>query len=116
MKRIAGLLSAAVIAAVSGAALAQAPTGATETNADMARQAQPTPGGATKAERQQARKKRLAGPEKAPESNADMGRDAQGKPGGATKAQRQQARKKRLAGPEKAPETNADMGRAAQKP
>ena len=52
MKRFAGLLSAAVIAAVSSAALAQAPAAAPETNADMARGNQAQAGHATTAERQ----------------------------------------------------------------
>ena len=76
MKRFAGLLSAAVIAAVSSAALAQAPAAAPETNADMARGNQAQAGHATKAERQAARKKRLAGPATPPETNADMAKDA----------------------------------------
>ena len=76
MKRLAGLLSAAVIAAVSSAALAQAPAAAPETNADMARGNQAQAGHATKAERQAARKKRLAGPATPPETNADMAKDA----------------------------------------
>ena len=76
MKRLAGLLSAAVIAAVSSAALAQAPAAAPETNADMARGNQAQAGHATKAERQAARKKRLAGPSTPPETNADMAKDA----------------------------------------
>ena len=76
MKRFAGLLSAAVIAAVSSAALAQAPAAAPETNADMARGNQAQAGHATKAERQAARKKRLAGPSTPPETNADMAKDA----------------------------------------
>ena len=76
MKRFAGLLSAAVIAAVSSAALAQAPAAAPETNADMARGNQAQAGHATKAERQAARKKRLAGPATPPETDADMAKDA----------------------------------------
>ena len=76
MKRLAGLLSAAVIAAVSSAALAQAPAAAPETNADMARGNQAQAGHATKAERQAARKKRLAGPSTPPETNADLAKDA----------------------------------------
>ena len=79
MKRLAGLLSAAVIAAVSSAALAQAPAAAPATNADIGRASQGQGGSATKAERQDARKKRLAGPSTPPESNADMARDAQKK-------------------------------------
>ena len=80
MKRFAGLLSAAVIAAVSSAALAQAPAAAPETNADMARGNQAQAGHATKAERQAARKKRLAGTG-TPETNAAMAKDAEGKGG-----------------------------------
>ena len=80
MKRLAGLLSAAVIAAVSSAALAQAPAAAPETNADMARGNQAQAGHATKAERQAARKKRLAGTG-TPETNAAMAKDAEGKGG-----------------------------------
>ena len=45
----------------------------------MGRDAEGKGGTATKAERQAARKKRLAGPSTPPESNADMARDAQKK-------------------------------------
>ncbi|MGB3068857.1 MAG: hypothetical protein WBC18_09930 [Ottowia sp.] len=114
MKRLAGFLSAVVITAMSSAAFAQAPAAA-GTNADMARDNQAQGGKATKAERQAARKKRLAGPGTAPETNTAMAQDAQGKGGKATKAERQAARKKRLAGPSSAPETNAAMARDGEK-
>ena len=103
-----------MIAAVSSAALAQAPAAAPETNADMARGNQAQAGHATKAERQAARKKRLAGTG-TPETNAAMAKDAEGKGGKATKAERQAARKKRLAGPATPPETDADMAKDAGK-
>ena len=76
MKRLPYFLSAVVIAAASSAAFAQAPAAASETNADMARDAQVQGGKATKAERQAARKKRLSGTIGQPETNADMAKDA----------------------------------------
>ena len=76
MKRLPYFLSAVVIAAASSAAFAQAPAAASETNADMARDAQVQGGKATKAERQAARKKRLSGSGSAAETNADIAQDA----------------------------------------
>lgn len=111
MKRLASFIAAVAIVGMSGSVLAQAPTAAPETNADMARDNQGQGGKATAAERQAARKKRLAGPSSAPETNADMARDNQGQGGKATKAQREAARKKRLAGPSAQPKTNADMAK-----
>ena len=115
MKRLPYFLSAVVIAAASSAAFAQAPAAVSETNADMARDAQVQGGKATKAERQAARKKRLSGSGSAAETNADIAQDAVVKGGNATKAEREAARKKRLSGTIGQPETNADMAKDADK-
>ena len=69
-------LAASLLVLGTATALAQAPAAAPETNADMARGNQAQAGHATKAERQAARKKRLAGPSTPPETNADMAKDA----------------------------------------
>ena len=78
MKRLVDLSVFAVIAVVSGAALVHDPAAAPETNADMARDAEPTQKRVKRADRKaKAPKKRRAAPATRPETNADIARAAQ---------------------------------------